>query len=130
MPEARQTNDSGGENDPRNAVTALGSLLRDHKALDVVALDLRDCNSWTDFFIIGAATSSSHLDGLERHIKDFCQDQGLEILRRSPRFKGESEDDWRITDLGGMVVHLMSQRARAFYELERLWSAAPVVFRA
>jgi ribosome-associated protein len=114
----------------RDAILSLGSLLQDHKALDVVVLDLRECNSWTDFFVIGTATSSSHLDGLERHIKDFCRDQGLDILRRSPRLRGDAEDDWRITDLGGVVIHLMSQRARAFYELERLWSAAPVVFRA
>jgi ribosome-associated protein len=119
-----------GGGDPRDAVFALGSLLRDHRALDVVALDLRECNSWTDFFVIATATSSSHLEGLERHIKDFCRDRGLEILRRSPRPRGEAEDDWRVTDLGPVVIHLMSLRARDFYELERLWSAAPVVFRA
>ncbi|MDR0401086.1 MAG: ribosome silencing factor, partial [Treponema sp.] len=102
----------------------MGSLLRDHRALDVVALDLRECNSWTDFFVIATVTSSAHLEGLERHIKDFCRDQGLEILRRSPRLRGETEDDWRLTDLGTMVIHLMSLRARNFYELERLWSAA------
>jgi ribosome-associated protein len=119
-----------GREDPRDAVSALGSLLRDHRALDVAALDLRECNSWTDFFIIATASSSSHLEGLERHIKDFCQDRGLEILRRSPRPRGDGEDDWRITDLGTVVIHLMSLRARSFYELERLWSAAPVIFRA
>jgi ribosome-associated protein len=119
---------SGGQ-DPRDAILALGSLLRDHKALDVVVLDLREYNSWTDFFVIGTAASSSHLEGLERHVKEFCRDQGLDILRRSPRPRGEGEDDWRLTDLGAVVIHLMSQRARTFYELERLWSSAPVVFR-
>jgi ribosome-associated protein len=119
----------GGE-EPGDAVLALGSLLRDHKALDVVVLDLREYNSWTDFFVIGTAASSSHLEGLERHIREFCRDRGLEILRHSPRPRGDGEDDWRITDLGAVVVHLMSRRARAFYELERLWSPAPVLFRA
>jgi ribosome-associated protein len=94
-----------------------------------MALDLRECNSWTDFFIIATAASSSHLEGLERHIRDFCRERGLEILRCSPRSRA-AEDDWRITDLGPVVIHLMSRRARDFYELERLWSAAPVLFRA
>jgi ribosome-associated protein len=119
-----------GREDPRDTVSALGSLLRDHRAIDVVALDLRECNGWTDFFVIAAVSSSSHLEGLERRIKDFCHEKGLEILRRSPRPRGETEDDWRLTDLGTVVIHLMSQRARSFYELERLWSAAPVIFRA
>jgi ribosome-associated protein len=118
---------TGGE-DSRDTVLALGALLKDHKALGVTALDLRESNIWTDFFIIATAASSSHREGLERHIKDYCAGRGLEILRRSPRIKGE--EDWSVTDLGTVVIHLMSARARAFYELERLWSAAPVIFGA
>jgi ribosome-associated protein len=93
-------------------------------------MDLRECNSWTDFFVIATVTSGSHRQGLERHIKDFCRDRDLDILRQSPRLKGVPDDDWRLTDLGPVVIHLMSEGARNFYELERLWSAAPVVFRA
>ncbi|MDR1024796.1 MAG: ribosome silencing factor [Treponema sp.] len=114
--------------DPRDAALTLGALLHDHRALDAVVLDLRGSNSWTDFFVIATATSISHLEGLERHIKDFCREQGLEILRHSPRPSLAVEDDWRLTDLGNVVVHLMSERARNFYELERLWSAAPRIF--
>jgi ribosome-associated protein len=109
---------------------SLGALLQDHRALDVTVMDLRECNSWTDFFVIATVTSGSHLQGLERHIKEFCRDQGLDILRRTPRPRGGLEDDWRLTDLGTVVVHLMSEKARNFYELERLWSAAPVIFRS
>jgi ribosome-associated protein len=117
-----------GFDTPRDAAFALGALLRDHRALDAAVLDLRGSNSWTDFFVIATVTSISHLEGLERHIKDFCRNQGLEILRRSPRLSPAVEDDWRLTDLGNVVVHLMSERARNFYELERLWSAAPRIF--
>jgi ribosome-associated protein len=114
--------------DPKDVALSLGALLRDHRALDVAVLNLRECNSWTSFFVIATASSISHLQGLERHVKDFCREQGLEILRRSPRSRLAAEDDWRLTDLGTVVVHLMSERARNFYELERLWSAAPRIF--
>ncbi|MDR1443529.1 MAG: ribosome silencing factor [Treponema sp.] len=114
--------------EPRDAALALGALLQDHRALDVAVLDLRECNSWTDFFVIATVTSLSHLEGLERHIKEFCREQDLEILRHSPRSSHAAEDDWRLTDLGNVVVHLMSGRARNFYELERLWSAASRIF--
>jgi ribosome-associated protein len=117
-----------GFDPPRDTALALGALLSDHRALDVAVLDLRGCNSWTDFFVIATVTSLSHLEGLERHIKEFCRAQDLEILRRSPRPAQAVEDDWRLTDLGNVVVHLMSDRARNFYELERLWSAAPRIF--
>ena len=106
-----------------DAALALGDLLREHKGGDVAVLDLRNMNGWTDFFVIATASSNTHLDGLDRHIKEFCRERNLEILRRSRKPGGE-EDEWRLIDLGPVVVHLMNSRTRSFYELERLYSQA------
>jgi ribosome-associated protein len=97
---------------------ALGALLREHNGQDVLVLDLRDINNWTDFFIITTVTSKAHMDGLERHIKDYCREKKIEILGKS---KKSEDDEWRLLDLGGIIVHLMTARIREFYELERLW---------
>ena len=105
----------------------LGKLMEDHRGADVVVMDMRELNFWTDFFVIATVTSNTHLMGLERHIKDFVRENGLEILHRSRRPK--SDDEWRLLDLGGIVVHLMTTRVRSFFELERLWSAAPLVYQ-
>jgi len=108
--------------------TALGELLRDHRGADALVLDLRDIASpggagaWTDFFVIATSSSNTHMDGLDRHIKDFCHERGIDILRRS--HKPEGEDEWRIIDLGPIVIHLMNSKTRAFYDLERLYSMA------
>jgi ribosome-associated protein len=101
---------------------ALGAMLEEHKGKDVIVMDLREMNAWTDFFVIATASSNTHLDGLERHIKDFCAEgeSAWEILRRSRR-PDVQDDEWRLLDLGSIVVHLMSERARSFYELERLY---------
>jgi ribosome-associated protein len=105
---------------------ALGKLLRQARGQDVTVLDMRELNSWTDFFIIATVTSSTHRWGLERHIKEFAREQGIEILRRSPRPSGGVDDEWSLIDMGDMVVHLMTKKARLFYELERLWGASPL----
>ena len=99
---------------------AIGKLLDDHKGADVTVIDLRDMNVWTDFFVIATASSSTHLDGIERHIKEFICEHDLEIIRRTPK-PSSMDDEWRILDLGIIVVHLMSGRTRSFYELERLY---------
>ena len=99
---------------------AIAGLLGDHKGADVIVLDLQKMGAWTDFFVIATATSDAHLDGLERHIKNFCAERDIEILRRSR--KPDGEDEWRIIDLGPTVIHLMSRKAREFYDLERLYS--------
>jgi ribosome-associated protein len=109
---------------------ALGELLRDAKGLNVVTLDLRGLNSWTDFFIIATVSSGVHRSGLERHIKEFAREKGFEILRRSSRPSAGVEDDWSLIDLGDIVVHLMTEKARLFYELERLWGAKPLELSA
>jgi len=112
---------------------ALANLLRDHKGDDVLALDLRHIDgAWTDFFVIATASSNAHLDGLERHVKEFCHEKEIEILRRSRKPAGgpggahAPEDEWRIIDLGSTVIHLMSRKAREFYDLERLYSIATI----
>jgi ribosome-associated protein len=110
----------------REIALELGRLLEEHKGGRIVVLDLRDMNAWTDFFVIATATSGAHQEGLERHIKEFTLQRGIEILRRSPRLT--AEDDWHLIDLETIVIHIMSERARNFYDLERLWSAAPVIF--
>ncbi|MDR2052055.1 MAG: ribosome silencing factor [Treponema sp.] len=98
----------------------LGELLQDHNGKDVAVLDLRELNSWTDFFIIATVTSQTHVQGLLRHIREFAGEKDLEILHR--RRKAEPDTEWNLVDMGNIVVHLMSERARSFYELERLWT--------
>jgi ribosome-associated protein len=112
-------------NDGTALARALGALLHDHKGQDIAILDLRAINSWTDFFVITTVSSRTHLLGLLRHIKDFCREQEVEILRG--RHKTAPEDEWTLVDLGTVVIHLMTERARSFYELERLWTAASVI---
>lgn len=110
----------------REMVEALCSLLEEHRAAAVTALDLMDIHSWTDYFIIATVSSGAHRDGLLRHIKDFALENGLQTLRGAG--KTGADDGWSIIDLGTAVIHLMSPDLRSFYELEQLWSSAKVVY--
>jgi len=97
---------------------ALAELLREHNGQDVTLLDLRGINDWTDFFIIATVSSGTHMDGLDRHIKEFCRGKEIDIFGVSPK---STDDEWRLIDLGSIIIHLMNSRARDFYELEKLW---------
>ncbi|WP_156789715.1 ribosome silencing factor [Gracilinema caldarium] len=106
----------------------LAKLIFEHKGQRVVVLDLRSLHTWTDFFIISTVTSSTHQQGLQRHIKEFAQAEHIDILRRQR--KAPAEDEWTLIDMGTIVVHLMTEKARMFYDLERLWSEAPILWKA
>lgn len=113
--------------DRRDTVSELASLLALHDGMDVKALDLGKLNAFTDFFIIATANSSVHMAGLMKRIKDFLSERGIDVLGRH---KGRDDDDWSLVDCGWLVVHLMSSRARSFYEIEKLWfQALPVPIR-
>jgi len=102
--------------------SAIGELLREHNGQDVSVIDLRGINNWTDFFIIATCTSKAHMDGLDRHIREFCYEKKIDILGRSRK---NTDDEWRLIDLGWIIIHLMTGRVREFYELERLWAPIP-----
>ncbi|MFP3091316.1 ribosome silencing factor [Treponema sp. TIM-1] len=111
--------------DNKAAALALGGLLREHKGGDVVVMDLRALYIWTDFFVIATVSSHTHLQGLERYIREFAHQHGLDIRRSS--HKRSLDDEWNLIDMGNIVIHLMTTKSRSFYELERLWSAAEIL---
>jgi len=107
------------EIDKKALASSLAELLREHKGQNVSMLDLRSFNIWTDFFIIATVSSSTHMDGLEKYIKEFCCERETDILGKSRKCQ---DDQWRLIDLGSIIIHLMTSDAREFYELERLWA--------
>lgn len=103
----------------------LAKLMEDGKGGDVVLLDISGLNSWTDYFVIVTVNSSTHWQGLYKQVKEYIKENDLEIHltnRKSP-----DGDDWNLIDLGNIVIHLMSEPARAFYDLEKLWHSGTVI---
>lgn len=97
----------------------IAKLMEDGKGKDVTLLDISGLNSWTDYFVIVTVNSSTQWQGLYKQVKDYIKENDLEIHvtnRKSP-----DGDDWNLIDLGSIVIHLMSEPARNFYDLEKLW---------
>jgi len=103
----------------KDHVTPLADLLREHRGENVSMLDLRGVCNWTDYFLIATVTSMTHMDGLGRHIKTFCGENKIDIFGSSGK---SNDDEWRLFDLGNIVIHLMTPACREFYDLERLWT--------
>ena len=93
---------------------------QDRKALDLHVLDLAGISSFTDFFLVCTGTSSRHMQA----ISDAIQEQ----LGRSgvwpAHVEGYNQAEWVLVDYVDFVVHVFSEKARKFYDLERLWKTA------
>ena len=90
------------------------------KAIDPTVLDLRGISSFTDFFVI--------FTGANRRQVQAISDEIVEQLKRhgSPaaRVEGYQNAEWVLIDYGDFVVHIFDDKARRFYDLERLWREA------
>lgn len=97
-------------------LTAL-SAASEKKALEIVILDLREIASFTDYFLITSG-------GNERQVQAIS-DEVVEKLKKSgtpaARVEGYRTAEWILMDYGDFVVHVFADKARKFYDLERLW---------
>jgi ribosome-associated protein len=111
----------------RDAALEVGQLIDDHKGENTVVIDVREQSSWTSFFVISTVNSVGHLKGLTRQIKNFLSEKDVNVLHRHKRI---AEDGWELIDCGFMVIHLMSEEMRQFYDLEKLWFSGELLYQS
>lgn len=94
---------------------------QDRKALQLNVLDLEGTCSFTSYFLICSGTSTRHTQAICDAILEKLGASGI-----SPtHVEGYSQAEWILIDYLNFVVHIFSERAREFYDLERLWKKAP-----
>ena len=103
----------------------IAKLMEDGKGKDVTLLDISGLNSWTDYFVIVTVNSSAHWQGLYKQVKEYIKENDLEIHLTNK--KTPDGDDWNLIDLGAIVIHLMSEQARQFYDLQKLWHNGKII---
>jgi ribosome-associated protein len=100
-------------------------LLEDHNAEGTLVLHVGDVCSWTDYFVIATARSTTHLRSLLDYVLELLKERSVKPLNPA---RGAAESGWALVDCGGFVVHLMERDKRDFYELEKLWFMAEEVY--
>ena len=93
-------------------------VLEERKGQNITTLDVRGKTSFTDYMVIVTGTSDRHLRSLCDYIVEKVKEQGFRPLG----IEGDLGSDWVLLDLGNVIVHAMTGQARAFYQLEKLWS--------
>ncbi len=92
-------------------------------AEDVLALDLRALSSITDTFVLASGGSDRQLRSIADAIEEALRDTG----EKSLGVEGYTEGRWVLLDLDDVIVHIFLREVREQYQLERLWSDAPVL---
>ena len=93
------------------------SSLDELKAVDPVTINVKKLSSFTDYMIIASGTSNRHIQSIGEKVLEDLKTKNIKPLGR----EGEGSEEWVLIDIGDVVLHLMSSKARTFYDLESLW---------
>jgi ribosome-associated protein len=91
------------------------------KAFDIVAIDLREIASFTEFFVIASGANQRQVQAISDEINEQLKTQ---LNARVIRIEGYQTGEWILLDFGDFIVHIFEKKAREFYDLERLWRDA------
>ncbi|MEP2653814.1 MAG: ribosome silencing factor [Paraglaciecola sp.] len=90
----------------------------DLKARDFIDLDVAEKSSVTETMLICSGNSKRHVVSIAENVIVEAKQAGLAPLS----VEGKETGDWVLVDLGDVILHVMQDDARDFYQLEKLWS--------
>ena len=93
------------------------------KGENIKLLRIDRVSSLADYFLICTGTSNTHVKTLCDYAEYTLEQLGEPMLGR----EGHRGSAWELLDYGTIVVHVFTEEARKFYDLERLWGDAEAV---
>jgi ribosome-associated protein len=105
----------------REQVTLAVQAIESKKGEDIVILEMdRNAGAFTDYFVLCTGTNPRQIQAMSDDIEKRLAEHGT----RPNSLEGYNQAEWVLLDYVDFVVHLFSERARQFYDLERLWKSA------
>ena len=107
----------------KEVALAVTKALDEKKGIDIKLLRIEKISSLADYFIICTGTVNTHVKTLCDYAEYPMEQLGEPMLGR----EGHRGNSWELLDFGSVVVHVFTDEARKFYDLERLWADAEFV---
>ncbi|HJD14815.1 MAG TPA: ribosome silencing factor [Candidatus Enterococcus stercoripullorum] len=95
----------------------------DKHAQDIIALDVREVSLLADYFVICSGNTDRRINAIVDEVVEQAYKNQVDVKR----VEGKEASKWVLIDLGDVIVHVFNQSEREFYQLEKLWSDAPLV---
>ena len=93
------------------------TALEDVKGVDIQVLKIDDISDFADYMVVVSGTSDRHVRSLASNAIDDLRKNGVRAIGS----EGEELGEWILVDFADVVVHVMREEVRAFYEIEKLW---------
>ena len=83
----------------------------------------RQISGFADWFIIATASSSRNAKALSNKIIETVKENKLSVVG----VEGQEDSEWVLVDCGDVIVNIMQQETREFYDLESLWGETTLI---
>ena len=117
QPNVRTTPQPADAEQLEERVLAALHAAAEKKAIEPVVLDLREIASFTDYFLIVSGANERQVQAISDEVVETLKKAGTPVMRT----EGYKTAEWILLDYGDFVVHIFNEKARSFYDLERLW---------
>jgi ribosome-associated protein len=107
----------------KKKLNTLSQVIFDKKGENILALDLRDISSMTEYCVIAQGSVGRHVKALCNALREGMKETGAILFQCD----GEQDGDWIVMDYGDVVIHLFTAEMREKYALEELWQKAKIV---
>ena len=108
---------------PKQIAYEVTKALDAKKGMDIKLLKIDRVSSLADYFLICTGTSNTHVKTLCDFAEYTLEELGEKMLGR----EGHRGNTWELLDYGSIVIHVFTDEARKFYDLERLWADAETI---
>jgi ribosome-associated protein len=111
-----------GKNDLKHQVAEAINACLDKKAEEITILELeKGSGAFTDYFVVCSGTNPRQVQAISDEVEERLEKK---LGMRVNHMEGYKHAEWVLLDYVDFVVHVFSEKARKFYELERLWKSA------
>lgn len=93
---------------------------QEKQAVDITVLKLPGAAAFAEYFLLCSGRSQPQLQAISDAIEEQLGRHGIRLAHR----EGRAGSEWVLLDYGAFIVHIFSERARLYYDLERLWRSA------
>lgn len=109
------------KNDLKRQVSEAISACQAKQAEEITLLELEQgSGAFTDYFVVCSGTNPRQIQA----ISDEVEERLAKAEQRPTHIEGYKQAEWVLLDYVDFVVHIFSEKARKFYDLERLWKSA------
>ncbi len=102
---------------PEELLKATVDALEERKARKINIIDVRGKSNVADYIVIATGTSSRHTSATGEHVAYQLKQRGFP----AQGIEGKRSGEWVLVDFGDVVVHVMQEETRDFYQLDELW---------